>query len=204
MLLLELQTFLTTCTVLVIQWRSQLEVLSLSFYLNCSWSCTPLQHTFLTVFKHVKNLQCKFDFFFHSSLAPFIHSVFRIQKQLYERDGTVWQPLQFISDVKTRWNSTFLMIQRFLKLEVAVRLVTVAREKLTPLMDEDWSVMKLLEQMLLPFFEFTELVSGDTYATLSLLYPAVRAVLHHFRQLKPKITVHTLTLLQLFVHSIVL
>jgi hypothetical protein len=78
-------------------------------------------------------------------------------------------PLTLISDVRTRWNSTLLMLQRFCKLRKFVEGVLSDGEAvLTPL---EWATLKVIVEALLPFEQATRKLSGSRNVTISLYWP---------------------------------
>ena len=49
---------------------------------------------------------------------------------------------------------------------------------------DEWKTLKYLEEFLTPFKQFTEIVSGEKYATLSLVHSFIRIILHMLREWK--------------------
>ena len=88
------------------------------------------------------------------------------------------QPLKVIQDVPTRWNSAYYMIDRLLKLRVALTAVlcdSSITSKQTDrdllLKDNQWKLAEQLVHILEPFESATSAISGQKYVTLSLLFP---------------------------------
>ncbi|XP_065193157.1 zinc finger BED domain-containing protein 4-like [Sycon ciliatum] len=88
------------------------------------------------------------------------------------------QPLKVIQDVPTRWNSAYYMIDRLLKLRVALTAVlcdSSITSKQTDrdllLKDNQWKLAEQLVHILEPFESATSTISGQKYVTLSLLFP---------------------------------
>ncbi|XP_050311482.1 E3 SUMO-protein ligase ZBED1-like [Anthonomus grandis grandis] len=81
------------------------------------------------------------------------------------------EPKKLEKDVATRWNSTYLMLERFVELEEAIRttLALMDSVSLPVIPTEEWTFMKELVIILKPFFDVTELMSGEKYVTLSLV-----------------------------------
>jgi hypothetical protein len=75
--------------------------------------------------------------------------------------------LQPMLDVKTRWNSTYYMIQRALTMKAAIEL-TLASQPNFRLTDNDWNFLEMTMLVLQPFEEFTKKNSGSKYATMNL------------------------------------
>jgi hypothetical protein len=78
--------------------------------------------------------------------------------------------VNLILDVKTRWNSTYAMLRRLLRLRRPLDIVCRSEVKLSGLNltfdDHDWSWIEKLCQVLSLFVEATEDLSGETYPTL--------------------------------------
>ena len=86
-------------------------------------------------------------------------------------------------DVRTRWNSTFDMIERVLTLRAPLtRLFNElhSQDANFPEFDaNDWKTFELLVDFLRPFKEVTELSSGQNYATFSTVVPLYEFLLSH-------------------------
>jgi len=74
-----------------------------------------------------------------------------------------------ILDVKTRWNSTFLMLQRALELRGPLGDVATLDRDLRAyhLTDEEWSMLETVCNLLSVFKQATDFLSGSTYPTLT-------------------------------------
>ena len=86
--------------------------------------------------------------------------------------------LHLIQDVKTRWHSTFLMAERMLKLHSYVKDIFNSKQQYKDmrkyLLDEDEMVnLKETVNALLSFNQVSVLLSGDRYATCSLIIPSI-------------------------------
>jgi hypothetical protein len=100
------------------------------------------------------------------------------------------QVLGVIGDVSTRWNSLYLAWERLLYLKDAIdQLATdLSRNrdnaikkdgrylKNINLVEEEWSLMEELVNLLGLFEEATTFLSGSTYTTLSLMHPTISAI----------------------------
>ena len=87
--------------------------------------------------------------------------------------------LHLIQDVKTRWHSTFLMAERMLKLHFYVKDIFNSKQQYKDmrkyLLDEDEMVnLKETVNALLSFNQVSVLLSGDRYATCSLIIPSIK------------------------------
>ncbi|CAG8664432.1 15805_t:CDS:2, partial [Dentiscutata erythropus] len=98
--------------------------------------------------------------------------------------------LSTIGDISTRWNSSFYAWERLLQLRRAIiylpsRLqsdenATVRKdgERLAHIMltNSEWTFLDELNDILSSFEEIMTLLSGNTYITISLIYPAISAL----------------------------
>ncbi|EOA12330.1 hypothetical protein CARUB_v10007925mg, partial [Capsella rubella] len=80
-----------------------------------------------------------------------------------------------ILDVKTRWNSTYKMLDRALKYRAAFgnfKVIDGRNYNFHPTEDE-WHRLKLICEFLEPFDHITNLISGSTYPTFNLYFMQV-------------------------------
>ncbi len=84
------------------------------------------------------------------------------------------QPLLLVQDMKTRWNSTFLMLQRLSPLKSAVQWYAGDHEIVIPTANE-WQLMEKALRLLQPFYEITKKISGEQ-SILSSVIPDVTAL----------------------------
>lgn len=88
---------------------------------------------------------------------------------------------KLIRDVKTRWNSTYSMLESFLANKAAIISITSIDNnfiKLDLVIDE-WRELQLFCDFLKPFFEFTEEMSGSEYSTFGTLLILLDHLLEH-------------------------
>ncbi|XP_071920704.1 zinc finger BED domain-containing protein RICESLEEPER 2-like [Coffea arabica] len=80
-------------------------------------------------------------------------------------------------DIVTRWNSTYLMLERALLFRHAFsRLQDVDDDyKLSPL-EEEWQRVDKIAEFLRPFYDVTLLFSGSKYPTANLYFPNVSKI----------------------------
>jgi hypothetical protein len=102
--------------------------------------------------------------------------------------------LRTISEIKTRWNSSFLSWQRLLKLRTAIEWLSLtlhlleddgAKEDSRKLnnykLDEnEWELLEGLVMLFKPFDELTTYFSGIKYATLSVVNPSIETLKFEF------------------------
>ena len=90
------------------------------------------------------------------------------------------QCLNLHQDVVTRWNSTFLMLQRFLELQPVIRTLLLDqgwKKRLdVDISNTDWTLMEKVVNVLGVFFEATERFSSAS-ACISEVIPTVTGLL---------------------------
>ncbi|KAF0714432.1 Uncharacterized protein FWK35_00032648, partial [Aphis craccivora] len=87
------------------------------------------------------------------------------------------QLLKLKQDVRTRWNSTLIMLERLVKLKepltVTMILVKEAPSNLTP---EEWVIIEDIVPLLRPFNSLTIELSAEQYPTISKVVPLLRGL----------------------------
>ena len=83
--------------------------------------------------------------------------------------------LKLKQDIRTRWNSTFLMLERLIKLKEPLTIVMITiREAPSNLSSDEWSIIEDLIPLLRPFDKLTTELSAKQYPTLSTIIPLIR------------------------------
>ncbi|XP_012556326.2 zinc finger BED domain-containing protein 4-like [Hydra vulgaris] len=100
--------------------------------------------------------------FNHSSLARNNFKQIQLQQNL--------DPLCLVQDVPTRWNSTYLMLDRLNKLKIPVQLYLAERSDLMPFSTLEWTLILNIIKLLKPFFQLTQEMSSEI-TTLSSVIP---------------------------------
>jgi len=78
--------------------------------------------------------------------------------------------LKLIQDVVTRWNSTYDMLQWFVKVKDAINsTLAVLQANVELLTSEEWIIVEKASVVLEIFYEVTKEISGDQYVTLSVV-----------------------------------
>lgn len=101
-----------------------------------------------------------------------------VQQRIYSNEEK-FQPLQLVQDVVTRWNSTYMMIERLIELKTAIIIWQEETDFENSITAVEWEQVQLLYVFLQPFMDFTTRVSGQTYPTISSVYTMIRVLLHH-------------------------
>lgn len=94
-----------------------------------------------------------------------------------QSDGGVSQPLKVILDVKTRWNSLYYMLERFICLVRFIQNIILEDRNAPPFLSgiEIDNIKKFIE-ILKPLEYATKVLSGDKYATLGQVIPIVHSI----------------------------
>lgn len=80
--------------------------------------------------------------------------------------------LKVVQDVPTRWNSSYLMIDRLVRIKRALQLYCIESPDLPNLTNNDWILCSSLLHILKPFFELTKEMSSEV-STLSSVIPNI-------------------------------
>lgn len=90
---------------------------------------------------------------------------------------------KLVGNCPTRWSSTYLMIERLL--EVRVPLTKVLEElEWDNLATSEWKTLENMHLLLKPFAQYTSLVSGEEYTTISSVIPIVMEINLHLEEMK--------------------
>ena len=101
------------------------------------------------------------------------------------------QPLLLVQDIKTRWSSTFLMLQRLNVPKTAVQLYAGDHEITIPTANE-WQLIEKILRLLQPFYEVTKKIGGEQ-SILSSVISDITALEQYLSNLSEKDAgVHTL------------
>ncbi|KAL6221029.1 hypothetical protein ACLB2K_008781 [Fragaria x ananassa] len=79
---------------------------------------------------------------------------------------------KLILDCKTRWNSTYLMLQIAVEYRTVFLALKTREYKDVP-SEQDWNLVVEIAEKLQLFFKATELLSGTKYPTANLLFPKI-------------------------------
>ena len=89
-------------------------------------------------------------------------------------------------DCPTRWNSTYLMMDRLIEQRLPIYAVlsdeSVTKKKdaaTIDMADSNWKVVENIVTALKPFYKATTALCSEQYPTLSSVYPVVFSLLHH-------------------------
>ncbi|GBP79288.1 Zinc finger BED domain-containing protein 4 [Eumeta japonica] len=101
--------------------------------------------------------------FNHSTIA---------QKQLHKIQDRLNQPhLKVFQDCVTRWNSTYYMLERFLKAKDALSLY-INDSEIDPILPEEWKIIECCVELLKPFEEGTRELSSS-HTLISSVIPII-------------------------------
>ena len=122
------------------------------------------QRTIIDLCAKVRRIATHFN---HSSLA-------RNELKNLQAEQGINLPLFPVQDVSTRWNSTYLMLERALTLKRPLQIYT-ANHDVPVLSLNEWNLCEKFLRILQPFFEITKQVSSEN-STLGDVIPHVVAL----------------------------
>jgi len=89
---------------------------------------------------------------------------------VYQTSNGSKVPKKLLQDISTCWNSTYYMLDRFVELEYAIRgTLRLLDNPPNGLTTDEWTIVKELIQVLRPFEEATNAVSGSKYMTAFII-----------------------------------
>ncbi|KAJ3582327.1 hypothetical protein NHX12_012191 [Muraenolepis orangiensis] len=104
--------------------------------------------------------------------------------------------MKLIQEVDTRWNSTFLMLQRLFKERQSVgAAVAMLKTDVRPLSSEDYETAAACLQLLAPFYQATVELSEEKRVSESKVIPMTKMLMLYLHDTKGKIGHNTTTLL---------
>lgn len=98
---------------------------------------------------------------------------------MIEDDLEVRTPLNLKEDVETRWNSTYLMLERALLLKNAIDKARYSMIELKDTQAVDWKLVKEVIDFLSPFEELTRKLSAERYPTISTVNACIFELKKH-------------------------
>jgi hypothetical protein len=92
------------------------------------------------------------------------------QRQLNPNGGI----LKLKMDVPTRWNSTYYMFERVIKIKEPVEAALGMLHNPVPMLTADeWKIVKQINQILKPFEQMSRELSSEKYVSISKVIPMV-------------------------------
>ena len=121
------------------------------------------------------------------SLKPLMKKVHGLVKKINKssRATGMLLPLcakKLVSNVPTRWSSTFLMIDRLLDVKGPLS-DTLEQLEWDNLAHSEWKTVENIHKLLKPFAQYTALVSGEEYTTLLSIIPILMELQLHLREM---------------------
>jgi hypothetical protein len=97
--------------------------------------------------------------------------------------------LKLTQDVVTRWNSTFDMLQRFVKVKDAINsTLAVLQANVDMLSSEEWIIVEKASVVLEIFYDVTNEICSDQYVTLSVVLIFTSAIFESMKMYEQDIT----------------
>lgn len=91
------------------------------------------------------------------------------QRDIGVKEG---QTRKLIHDVRTRWNSTYYMLGRFMELYSTIGAILLSRSDAPPMItSSEVGSLREIVQLLQPFERLTKEISGQNYVTVSKVIP---------------------------------
>ncbi|CAG4927882.1 unnamed protein product [Colias eurytheme] len=94
------------------------------------------------------------------------------------------QTKKLILDVRTRWNSTFYMLERFLELATTIDAILLCRSDAPPMLtSSEIGCLREIVHLIQPFERLTKEICGQEYVTVSKVIPLIsclRGMLENF------------------------
>ena len=139
----------------------------------------------LDLVKKCRNLVCTFK---HSNyLSDQLKKVMQLNRNaaanLENVDCEVPPVRTLKQEVPTRWNSTFIMLKSVLDAHDCIKIVlnncSELRKKYSHMLlnGTDIEILEDLVHLLLPFYQFTKIMSGSKYVTISIVIPGITRLL---------------------------
>lgn len=102
------------------------------------------------------------------NIVEYFHRSTQGQKKLTATQQQMNLPvLKLKQDVKTRWNSTFDMLQRIVQVKDAVIATVALQRSDLSIKEQDWEIIEGVLPLLKPFYEITVEISAEKNVTLS-------------------------------------
>ncbi|XP_050062434.1 E3 SUMO-protein ligase ZBED1-like [Aphis gossypii] len=107
-----------------------------------------------------------------------------VEKQKQLGSSTI---LKLKQDIRTRWNSTFFMLERLIKLKEPITIVMITlKEAPSNLESQEWSIIEDMIPLLRPFNNLTVELSAEQYPTISKVIPLIRGLQFSLNSKSPK------------------
>jgi len=109
------------------------------------------------------------------------------QKQLLEETSIALKQKYYKlkRDTNVRWNSTYIMIERALKLKRVLKSLSCEEKSVftqNKISDPEWNDLNSILELLKPFYEATFMVSQQSYPSLCVVVPLYDNLLQHLQK----------------------
>ena len=101
---------------------------------------------------------------------------------------------KLVSDCKTRWDSTYLMLERLL--DVKVHLVAVLDELVwDSLTATQWKNLEVIQELLQPFAHHTNIASTEHSTSIGMVCPLIKELTIHLEEVSMARNMHVILLM---------
>ena len=90
---------------------------------------------------------------------------------------------KLLKDCRTRWSSTFLLLQRLTELRDPLEMV-ICELEWDNLAASEWRLLHIIQNLLKPFAEFTNVISGEEFTTISSVTPTIMELNLHLENVR--------------------
>ena len=161
---------------------NQLKALRLSSFQSISCSAHTIQLAIKDSFtecSYVSEMvkKCEKIVKYFKKSGPAMLILTKAQQQLNCKE------LKLLQNVKTRWNSEFYMIHRVYEMKEPLVLALSKIPSLASLSVDEWLMCDELIDLLGPVEALTRTLCGETYSTISLLIPILKAITSHLTKM---------------------
>lgn len=99
-----------------------------------------------------------------------------------------YRPLRLTRDVKTRWDSTYLMLRRLHRLKKAVNQYATVHDPQNKLRPDEWRMVEYLISITHPFCIFTHTIGQSKTSTVNVVFHVYNTLFNHLEKIEDILT----------------